>query len=288
MSAIAAAAMAAGSREAVGDSPNLTVPAPAGPSSWVAPEGATVLWDNGPVVTNPGGGFGGADLSLLESTTLGMTTFGAANQGNLTDGGNRMADDFVIPAGEEWSIRSCTFYSYQTSSPTDPSPISAATLAIWDGAPEQPGSTMVFGDQLTDRLVDAPWANLFRAEEPAPTSNARAVFAVTVDVNAVLPEGTYFVDYAPVGSGAFSGPWAPPVTRTSQTTTGDALQRFGGTWQAFQDGGTLTALGLPFICEGEVLVGVNPLEVPTSGHIGLGLLAVLLAAAAVVAMRRLV
>ena len=46
---------------------------PLAPGAHRAPQ--AVLYDNGPLATHPGGGFGGADASALQ-TALGMGTFG--------------------------------------------------------------------------------------------------------------------------------------------------------------------------------------------------------------------
>lgn len=67
-----------------------------------------VLFDNGPLVTNPGAGPAGSDLSVLQ-TNLGMTTFGLGNQ--LT-AGNRIADDFTVPAGQTWLVQGFAVYHY--------------------------------------------------------------------------------------------------------------------------------------------------------------------------------
>lgn len=73
--------------------------------------------------------------------------------------------------------------------------------------------------------------------------------AVVVGVNADFAAGTYWVDSMPYGSASYSGPWAPPVTILSQTTTGDARRYFSATWQDFLDGDTAAPQGLPFIVE---------------------------------------
>ena len=39
-----------------------------------------VLYNNGPLVNNPGGGVGGADESVVQNTSLGMTSWGLGHQ----------------------------------------------------------------------------------------------------------------------------------------------------------------------------------------------------------------
>ncbi|MEM8960254.1 MAG: IPTL-CTERM sorting domain-containing protein [Acidobacteriota bacterium] len=221
------------------------------------PEG-TVLFDNGPVLTSVGTGFGGADESVLENVTLGMTTLGGAIQGPGSTG-NRMADDFTVPDGEEWQIDECDFFNYQTGAPPT-STTAAVNLQIWDGDPSGGGS-VIFGDLTTDRLSTTGFTNIYRVAENTPGDNLRAIFVNTVTVGTTLAAGTYWLDWSPTGSGSFSGPWMPPVTIPGQNTTGDGLQFFAGAWQPFADGGTATNLGMPFICRGAVLGGEADLSV---------------------------
>ena len=59
---------------------------------------AAVLYDNGTLVTHPGGGAGGLNASAVQ-TALGNSTYGF---GHAISAGLRVADDFTVPAGG-WS-----------------------------------------------------------------------------------------------------------------------------------------------------------------------------------------
>ena len=253
-------------------------PAPGSASPMV--RGSNVLYDNGPLITDVGTGAGGADESSLESA-LGLNTLGFGIQGPDT----RMADQFSVPAGEEWNIETCTFYTYQTGAPAT-STITAASFRIWDGSPDDGGSSVIAGDDTLDALVDTGFSNIYRVTDITSGDTQRAVFFATLDVQTTLTEGTYWMDWAAEGTVPFSGPWAPPITIAGQATTGDALQFFGGAWQAALDTGIGTPQGIPFFCNGEV-ANNSVLEVPTVGTWGLGLLGLLLAATAFVTLRRL-
>jgi hypothetical protein len=205
-----------------------------------------VLWDNGPQVTHPGGGFGGADASRLQ-TTLAMNTLGFGNQFTL---GYRMADDFEITDPSGWGIDTVTFFAYQTGAPIDPSTITGVYYQIWDGPPDDPGSNIVWGDLVTNRLVDSTWTNIYRDSETAPEVNNRPIMASTTSAGLWLPPGTYWLDWTTDGSGT-SGPWAPPITILGETTTGNALQ-YTTAWAPAVDTGTTTQQGMPFIITGEV------------------------------------
>ncbi|MBE2201341.1 MAG: immune inhibitor A [Anaerolinea sp.] len=203
-----------------------------------------VLYDNGPLVTHPGGGAGGADDSRLQNSTLLMTTLGFGNQFAV---GNRMADDFTVPAGG-WTLDSVTFYAYQTGS-TTVSTITGVYVQIWDGPPNDAGSSVVFGDLTTNRMTSTAWSNIYRTSETSIGNTTRPIMANVADLGGLnLPAGTYWFDWTTDGSLA-SGPWAPPVTIIGQTITGNALQ-FTGTWGPANDGGTLTQQDMPFVIEG--------------------------------------
>ena len=221
-------------------------PAGAAPelSGWRAPE--AVLYDNGPLVTNPGAGAGGADASALQ-TALGLGTYGFGNQASA---GNRVADDFTV-GGSGWLISNITFFGYQTGSTTT-STFTAVNLRIWDGPPNVGTSMVVFGDTTTNRLVSSTWSNIYRVLDTGLLDTARPTMANVVAINTFLPAGTYWLDWQAAGSLA-SGPWAPPVSILGQTGKpgANALQYTTTGWAAVTDpspGGT--PQDFPFIVEG--------------------------------------
>ena len=66
------------------------------------------------IVTNPGGGAGGADASFLVSPD-GNTGWNA-NSLNL----NRLADDFTVPVGSRWILTGARFLQGQRTLSCDP------------------------------------------------------------------------------------------------------------------------------------------------------------------------
>ncbi|HRQ40767.1 MAG TPA: proprotein convertase P-domain-containing protein [Chloroflexota bacterium] len=239
-----ASAAATNSSQAAGAAPAL--------SGWRVPE--DILYDNGPLITHPGGGAGGADVSALQ-TALGMDTFGFGNQ---VAAGNRVADDFTVTGGG-WFINTITFFGYQTGSSTT-STFTAVNLRIWDGPPNDPTSNVVFGDTTTNRMTATGWSNIYRTLDTALSATDRPIMANVTDINTFLPPGTYWVDWQANGTLA-SGPWAPPISILGQTTTGNAMQFTTAGWANLVDGGTLTPQGLPFIIEG-LSDCSNPADVP--------------------------
>lgn len=222
----------------------VSTPADASAPRWERPE--AVLYDNGPLVTHPGGGAGGADASRLQNSSLLMTTLGFGNQ---LLAGNSMADDFVV-TGSGWYINQFTFFAYQTNSGTT-STITGVYYRIWDGDPTLPGSTIIYGDLTTNRLTNTAWSNIYRESETSLGSTARPIMANIAAAGVFLQPGDYWVEWITDGSLA-SGPWAPPITINGQTTTGNAYQNQNGLWVVANDGGSLTPQGMPFIVEGSV------------------------------------
>jgi hypothetical protein len=185
-----------------------------------------------------------------------MNTLGAGHQ---VVNGNRVADDFTVPASG-WMIDTVTFFAYQTNSTTT-STFTAVNLRIWDGPPGG-GGTVVWGDTTTNILDTTSFAGIFRVSETTLGANNRPIMANIVNVNTSLPAGQYWLDWQTDGTLA-SGPWAPPVTINGQTTTGDALQSLdsGVTYATLTDSLTLTAQGLPFIIEGGVPCTINAMAI---------------------------
>lgn len=196
-----------------------------------------LLYDNGPFVSAPGGGpVAGSDGSVLVAP---MSTLGF---GHATTTAFRMADDILVPVNETWQVDSIVFYAYQTGSTTT-STITAVNYRVWSG---NPGSgTVVFGDTATNKLTATYFSNCYRYSSTA-VGTTRPIMANRVSGGFLLPAGTYWLDWATAGSVA-SGPWAPPITISGQTTTGNGKQRDPNlVWNPANDNGSLTPQGLPF------------------------------------------
>lgn len=201
-----------------------------------------VLYDNGPVWNQV---YGTVYESVLQ-TTLGMNTYGF---GHAIGYGYRMADDFVIPAGETWDIETITFFAYQTGAPTSPSTFTDYRVQIWqDDIPGQ--GMLVWGDLTTNRLATSVWSNVYRTYDTVPHATNRPIFANTCTVPVTLGPGHYWLDWMCAGS-LTSGPWAPPISIWNATVTGDGWQ-YTTAWAHALDTGTNARQGLPFIIEGAI------------------------------------
>ena len=66
-----------------------------------------ILYDNGPIITHPGGGYGGNDASAVQ-TILSLNIYGFGAQIST---GNSLAEDFTISNGF-WRIAGFQFFTY--------------------------------------------------------------------------------------------------------------------------------------------------------------------------------
>ncbi len=215
--------------------------------------GENVLFDNGPIISLPGGGCNGGDASILDGNTGGHTLFGWGFQQNS---GNYMADDFTNTAA--WNIDSMKFFAYQTGATA--MTITGAYVQIWSGAPNA-GGQVVWGDLTTNRLAVARLSTSYRAQNTTPTDCARRIQEIVANVSVNLPPGQYWVQFGVTGSAA-SGPWCPPVTIPNVAVTGDALQfTTAGGWAPALNG-TTSPNGAPFIVYGTAGAPC-PVEPPT-------------------------
>src|SRR5690606_23546742 len=93
-------------------------------------------------------------------------------------------------------------FAYQTGYAGVTSPITAATLQIWDGVPGEPGSSIIFGDESTNRLNtsgDTGLWRIFNSTVPTGTVPAtnRKIWNIFIGVSPplVLTAGTYWIDW---------------------------------------------------------------------------------------------
>ncbi len=209
------------------------------------------LFNNGPMITNPGGGAGGANLSAVQLQLANLTQGVSMQQSPL---GDRVADDFTLSTSS--TLTSVVLYAFQRNSSTTVSPFTSVNLRIWSGRPGDPGSQILFGDTTTNRLTSAAWTGSYRAHNDIPTNAERPIFAVQAAISPalVLPAGTYWIDWQMAGT-LSSGPSAAVVTLLNQVGPANANARWkGGTmtnWIDAVDGGASQApLELAFIVRG--------------------------------------
>ncbi len=222
-----------------------------------------LLYENGPLVTHPNClGVSGADYSYLESP---LTSYGAGYQISYN---NMMCDEFTCAV--DWNVDSVVFFGYQSFTATSPSTFLVHHFMILDGHPDSSATTVVFGDTLTNALINTYWSGIYRGNDT--TNTDRPIMRNVCNASGcVLTAGTYYLVWRADGSSS-SGPWAPPITILGTPITGNALQ-YTTTWAALVDGTTGDAQGMPFEIHGSINSSIddnreNNLEVypnPTNG-----------------------
>ncbi|MBN1868237.1 proprotein convertase P-domain-containing protein [Candidatus Sumerlaeota bacterium] len=204
---------------------------------------------NGPIANSLGTGVGGFDESIL-LTPRGMGLYGYGHQNSA---GNRIADDFTIPDPQGWRIDEVVFYAYQTGATNSEITMTEVNYRIWDGPPGEPGSNVIFGDTSTNRLAQSAWSETYRVTDVNSGADAtRPIMANTVACGAILPPGSYWLDWQTSGSLSYTGPWAPPIALdpgAAGNATGNGMQSTdnGVTWNPVFDGAPSDFQGFPFL-----------------------------------------
>lgn len=157
-------------------------------------------------VAAPAGFFWSEVQAETGNTTESNTTAGVSvNQGSF-----RLADDFVVPAGQTWVLEAVEFHAYQTGASAAATPFTGYTLQVWNGRPGDAGATVVFGDTTTNRFAtstNSTFFRIFNSSVPPPGTapgTTRTIWRnrVTIDPPLSLTEGTYWLDWASTVSNA--------------------------------------------------------------------------------------
>ncbi len=202
------------------------------------------------------------------NTNLGIASF-AINA--TTPVSYFLADDFVVPPGENWTISSIATFAYFTGYTGATSPIGAMRLSIYSGDPSVPGTAVVYGDDFTNALSSSTEALIYRTSNslyPAATvpGTTRKVWKNVANVTKLLTPGTYWLKYQFSNVTPTSGGFAPPATvvnsRSLPTWNAKQNDAIAGTWTNVVDAGNpATApdvvLDFPFIITYTSSLGTN-------------------------------
>ena len=219
----------------------------------VEPEDVAVLYNNGNVSTGattesgiaaPKGYTWSENQHDTGNTTEVNTTLGFG--ATLTTGGNRLADNFTVPAGQTWTITSVSLQAFVSGWTTPTSPFSGAALQIWNGRPGDEGSNVVFGDLTTDRLVSSTSSNVYvirnTVVQPTAPGTTRPLWKMTMSVSPqlTLGPGTYWIDLQATtfnNAAVFFRNVIEPGSRTQAGWNARQYFNTSGTWADVLDTG---------------------------------------------------
>jgi hypothetical protein len=214
-----------------------------------------LIYDNGPIITREGNGAGGADISEVQ-TTLGMYNYGYNTNTVI---GYRNADQFIVPEGEEWMITGLGFYNWQTESDTI-STINHLDFRIYNGLPGEASSDTIADYYDINKLSGSKWSGIYRVYDTDIQNTDRPVMLSVASLDdeeyITLTEGTYWLDFSSGGT-LLSGPWVPYITMLGETTTGDAWHLGFEGWGPWEEDGTATPQGMPFMLYGSKINGIQ-------------------------------
>jgi hypothetical protein len=175
---------------------------------------ADVLYDNGPIITNPTGGTGSiagqpisnADSYTIPGNPLVFSTTGV-NATYVRD--TKVAEDFVVPE-PGWDLDAVTLYGMQTSQTTPT--VTTIYINLWTEVPYSDNSPPPLPDPLPQpvlvKSLELPAGEgvfVAHRQGPSTTSTVRPIFAYTVSLDGLpnegrLEPGTYWLEWTYVGA----------------------------------------------------------------------------------------
>ena len=173
------------------------------------PNDVSVLYNNGAISTGTMSKSGvvaptNYQWSECQNDTGNTTETNTSNGYNASVNGFHLADNFTVPAGQNWRISSISVWGFFQGWTASQSPFSGGFLRIWNGRPGDVGSTVVFGDTTTNRLLSSTEANIYAINNssiPAPgttpvTTRRLWENKLSVSPTFTLGEGTYWIEFA--------------------------------------------------------------------------------------------
>jgi hypothetical protein len=234
------------------------------------PAQATTLFSQTNIVTNPGAGFNGSDVSQASATV------DVAGQ-NAT-GDFRLAQSFTISDAGLWAIDKVSVMAYMTSTYGYPptSPFTGISVNIWDNAPGLAGSNILGS---STNLLSTNWTGVYRTFNGVLDDAQRPVMNIAANFSGsglTLAPGTYWADYQLTGLSPTGGTTAftPFLMTTSGgnpvTVNGNARQLVSGSWITTSSGNPAQGVSFPLTVTGQKVP--EPSAVLGLGLLGLGAL----------------
>ncbi|MDB9411533.1 PEP-CTERM sorting domain-containing protein [Microcystis aeruginosa] len=233
------------------------------------PAQATTLFSQTNIVTNPGAGFNGSDVSQASAA---VNTAGQAATSNF-----RLAQSFTISNAGLWAIDTVSVMAYMTSTYGFPptSPFTGISVNIWDNAPGLAGSNILGS---STNLLSTNWTGVYRTFNGVLNNAQRPVMNIAANFSGsglTLAPGTYWADYqltglSPTGGTTGFTPFLMTTSGGNPVTVNGNAQQFNNSaapnaWITISNGTPAQGVSLPLTVTGQ--------KVPEpSTVLGLGLL----------------
>jgi hypothetical protein len=175
---------------------------------------ADVLFNNGPIITNPTGGTGaiaGQPISVAETYTIpgSSNLYSTLGISASYSDNTAAAEDFVVPASG-WDLDTVTLFAFQTSQTT--ATVNTIRVNLWTVPPVSALSPPPLPDPLPQPVLSTPLVLaagtgtfVCHREGHTSTGTNRPVFSYTVSLDGlpnggVLAPGTYWLEWSFVGA----------------------------------------------------------------------------------------
>ncbi len=220
--------------------------------TWDVPYGTTQpsrlnLFDQADLVTRPGAGADGADVSAMYG---GQGNYGYNAHATVSDMDHSywIADDFTLTAAAV--VSKIDFFAYVTGSTPTSSPFTGCYVRIYDTQPIDSTAVPVWTSGAVSCMASQEWTGIYRTTATALTNTDRPIMQITANINTSLAAGTYWVAVCFTASNT---PWIAPRSILTELSTGNAIQYSinSGNWTALTDGTSLEQMGIPFVVKGE-------------------------------------
>lgn len=166
-----------------------------------------------------------------------------------------LADDFIVPEGQVWSVTSFDFFCYEPVYSGSVPPINQLRIRLYNSNPSLPGSIPIAGD-FSANVYDATNSEnafiyrIFNATIPSPQQPnfSRKVFKVRGNLSTTLPAGQYWVEFQ-VHATDNTEIFFPPVTVIGSRSVTGANSKINVIASFFPSDvlgwGTNTDIGIP-------------------------------------------
>ncbi|MGI8951814.1 MAG: T9SS type A sorting domain-containing protein [Chitinophagaceae bacterium] len=156
--------------------------------------------------------------SELQDSANAVANTIAGFQGYYTDSAEQftLADNFTVPAGEQWHVTGVGVYAYVVGDTSSASPFDGLRFRILNAPPDSAGAVVVFGNLTDNRFsssIDSLLYRIFNTVIPipiAPTTD-RKIWKINGSANAQLMPGNYWIEWQTHAKGDAAN-FAPAAT----------------------------------------------------------------------------